>query len=114
MDPRKVDLNLTSTEYLEKIYVTVVKEGDKYGFIDDELVDLETGVVVVDYAQQPAASLSVTLDSTNHFRKGGGNYRIGLYAQNADGYWNYEYLFLTVNNEKFQLSNGDSVGFKTS
>lgn len=94
VDPRKVDLHFVSNEYLEKIYITVVKEGDSYGFINDVLVDLTTGIKVVDYSQQPPASLSVTLNSVNHFKKGDGNYRVGIYAQNAEGYWNYEYFFV--------------------
>ena len=103
-----VDLILTTNEYLEKIYVTVVKDGDDYGFIDDELVDLKTGVLVIDFEKRTAMTTSVTLNVSKHFIKGGGQYRIGLYAQNIEGFWNYEYYFITINNEEFDTVDNET------
>lgn len=109
VEPTKVDLLFTLTEYMEKIYITVVKEGDDYGFINDVLVDLTTGVKVVDYAKQGPASLRATLNTINHFKKGDGQYRVGIYGQNSEGFWNYEYFLVTLQGEYVLDNTGNNV-----
>lgn len=109
VDPTKVDLYFSSLVDFQKLYVTIVKEdGRDYGFIDDVLVDIEgenpTGRLIVDYYLNKAnVEFQVTINANNHFKDGDGLYRIGLYVQDYDGYWNYEYFFITSEGDYFEL-----------
>lgn len=107
--PNKVDLYFSSSVDFKKLFVTIVKEdGRNYGFIDDVLVDIEgdnpTGILIADYYLNKAnVEFSETIDADNHFKFGDGLYRIGLYVQDYDGYWNYEYFFIPTDSDYFEL-----------
>ena len=114
-----VDCNIVSVtctvglSALNKFIVTAVKDdGRNYGFYNDVLVDCEgsspTGVKIVEYSDIAAGSTKTFQIRANyHFTAGEGVYRIGLYVQNNDGTWNFEYFFFTYGGTtQFETSDG--------
>ena len=92
----------------KNLYVTAVKEGNDYGFINDVLVDIRetnpTGVLIQEWrGVRSSGTYTATINATNHLTAGGGTYRVGLYIQNLDGTWNYEYFFVPVGHDYFDL-----------
>ena len=111
VDCTYVDVVFYSSIAFTKFYATAVKDGNDYGFINDVLVDIRTtnptGIKLYEVTNGTAATNYTFRINASSLLDGDGGYRIGLYVQQADGIWNYEYFFITSNNEKYQLSNGD-------
>lgn len=114
VDCNTLVVNIVAPEDFVKFYATAVKDGKDYGFIDDVLVDIEgenpTGIKIHELNLRNAGTYSFTINATNHLIDGGGLYRIGLYIQQEDGTWNYEYFFVPVGYDYFDLQNlGDHL-----
>lgn len=124
VDCSYADLTYSSSVNFTRFYATAVKAGKNYGFIDDVLVDIQgsspTGVQLNTRLNGTASTNYSFKIYASSFTDGDGSYRIGLYVQQADGTWNYEYFFLTTeangSHLNFELSNGDylQVPVKTS
>lgn len=111
IDCSQVSVTCSAAMALKRFIITSVKDGRDFGFHNDVLVDCDgsspTGVKVAQFSDIPAASTrTFTLKAPAHFNAGDGLYRIGLYVQNSEGTWNYEYLFFEVNNLQFMTSDG--------
>ena len=106
-----VSITFSSSLFIEKFYATAVKEGNDYGFINDELVDIRetnpTGIKLHELTKRNANTDFQFNINYSSFTVGDGVYRIGLYVQDSNGTWNYEYFFLTNDNKFIELSNGD-------
>lgn len=114
VDCNTLVVNVVAPEDFVKFYATAVKDGKDYGFVNDVLVDIEgnnpTGVKIHELNLRDAGNYSFTINATNHLIDGGGLYRIGLYIQQEDGTWNYEYFFVPVGHDYFDLQNlGDHL-----
>ena len=99
VDCSTLTVTFSSSKHFKKFYATAVKEGQQYGFIDDVLVDIRnqhpTGIMLYELTERNAnINFSFTIN-TNFFKQGDGQYRIGLYIQDDDGIWNYEYFLIT-------------------
>jgi hypothetical protein len=95
-------VTFSSSQHFKKFYATAVKSGNDYGFINDVLVDIRetnpTGVLLYELTERNAnVNFSFTINISS-LTFGDGEYRIGLYVQNDDGFWNYEYFLLEANN----------------
>jgi len=95
-------VTFSSSQHFKKFYATAVKSGNDYGFINDVLVDIRetnsTGILLYELTERDAnTNFSFTIN-TSSLTSGDGEYRIGLYVQNDDGVWNYEYFLLEANN----------------
>lgn len=101
-----VSFTISSDNDLVKLIVVAVHESKEYGFIENELVDRVNGQIILELDNQEAGDYTATINTVNHFTDGEGNYRIGLYAQNSDGIWNYEYFLVDID-EKFIQTNED-------
>ena len=109
VDCSSVTVTFSSSQHFQKFYATAVKEGNNYGFENDILVDIQgnnpTGILLYELTNQDAnIDFSFTISASSLFN-GDGNYRIGLYVQNDDGVWNYEYFLLGENSEQLQENN---------
>lgn len=115
VDCTYVDLTYHSSVNFTKFIATAVKDGKEYGFINDVLVDIQgpnpTGVQLNTRVNGTALTNYSFRIYSSSFLDGDGSYRIGLYVQQADGTWNYEYFFLTTESDgshlNFELSTGD-------
>lgn len=64
-----------------------------------------TGILLYELTERDAnVNFSFTIN-TSLLLSGDGEYRIGLYVQNDDGVWNYEYFLLEANNLQLEESN---------
>ena len=111
VDCSSVTVTFSSSQHFKKFYATAVKDGNNYGFENDILVDINgdnpTGILLYELTERNAnVEFSFTI-STSSLTSGDGNYRIGLYVQNDDGVWNYEYFLLEANN--LQLESSDKL-----
>lgn len=109
IDCSTLTVTFSSSQHFKKFYATAVKSGNDYGFIDDILVDIKetnpTGVLLYELTERNAnVNFSFTIN-TSSLTSGDGEYRIGLYVQNDDGVWNYEYFLLEANNLQLEESN---------
>ena len=107
-----VGVTFNSSVGFKKFYATAVKDGRDYGFVDDVLVDIDgenpTGIQLYTLTDRPAATdFSFNINASDLLTTGDGIYRIGLYVQDVNNVWNYEYFFVPVGNDRFQLSDGD-------
>lgn len=133
VDCNTVSVTFSSSVSFSKFYATAVKEGNNYGFYHDAtgaaaydiLYDIglgwpisgsgdpctvtPTGVKIYELTSRSGGvNFNFTINANNHFTSGEGLYRIGLYVQNSsDGTWNYEYFFITSQDENFELSTRD-------
>ena len=101
IDCSQVSVTFSSSTHFKKFYATAVKDGNDYGFINDVLVDIRetnpTGVKIHELTERNAnVDFSFTINTNTHLTAGEGSYRIGLYVQQDDGTWNYEYFFVTT------------------
>ena len=109
VDCSTLTVTFSSSQHFKKFYATAVKSGNDYGFIDDILVDIRetnpTGILLYELTERDAnVNFSFTIN-TSSLTSGDGEYRIGLYVQNNDGFWNYEYFLLEANNLQLEESN---------
>ena len=109
IDCSTLTVTFSSSQHFKKFYATAVKSGNDYGFIDDVLVDIRetnpTGILLYELTERDAnVNFSFTIN-TSSLTSGDGEYRIGLYVQNDDGIWNYEYFLLEANNLQLEESN---------
>ena len=102
VDCSTVTITFSSSQHFKKFYATAVKDGNDYGFIDDVLVDIRqtnpTGILLHELTSRNANTDFTFTINTSSFTAGDGQYRIGLYIQNDDNIWNYEYFLVDVNN----------------
>lgn len=109
VDCSTLTVTFSSSQHFKKFYATAVKSGNDYGFINDILVDIRetnpTGILLYELTERDAnVNFSFTIN-TSSLTSGDGEYRIGLYVQNDDGFWNYEYFLLEANNLQLEESN---------
>ena len=107
---QSVTVTFSSSVNFHKFYATAVKSGKNYGFISDVLVDIEgstpTGVKLHELTDRTAnTSFNFTINASS-LLEGDGIYRIGLYVQDINGFWNYEYFFIPVGDDYFEDSDG--------
>lgn len=104
----EVEVSFQSSVDFKKFYATAVKDGLDYGFIDDVLVDIEgahpTGILIHELTNRAGhTNFTFKIKVNSHLLSGEGLYRIGLYVQQTDGTWNYEYFFVPVGDDYFDL-----------
>ena len=92
-------VTFSSSVHFKKFYATAVKDGNDYGFDNDILVDIRqtnpTGILLYELTDRAAnVDFSFTINASA-LLAGGGQYRIGLYVQDDNNVWNYEYFLLT-------------------
>lgn len=113
VDCSTITVTFSSSQHFKKFYATAVKNGNDYGFIDDVLVDIRqtnpTGVLLHELTSRNANTDFTFTINTSSFTAGDGQYRIGLYVQNDDNIWNYEYFLVDVNNNPIVDSQGNSL-----
>ena len=109
VDCSSATITFSSSQHFQKFYATAVKEGNNCGFENDILVDIQgdnpTGILLYELTNQDANIDFSFIISASSFFNEDGNYRIGLYVQNDDGVWNYEYFLLGENSEQLQENN---------
>ena len=98
VDCSTLTVTFSSSKHFKKFYATAVKDGNDYGFIEDVLVDIRqtnpTGVLLYELTSRNAnVDFSFTINSSSLIT-GDGLYRIGLYIQDDDDIWNYEYFLV--------------------
>lgn len=102
VDCSTITVTFSSSQHFKKFYATAVKDGNDYGFIDDVLVDIRqtnpTGILLHELTSRNANTDFTFTINTSSLTAGDGQYRIGLYVQNDDNIWNYEYFLVDVNN----------------
>lgn len=103
-------VTFSSSVHFKKFYATAVKDGSDYGFDNDILVDIRetnpTGILLYELTERNAnVDFSFTINASS-LVAGGGNYRIGLYVQNDDGIWNYEYFLITSSGDFVETNDG--------
>ena len=108
IDCSSVTVTFSSSKHFKKFYATAVKSGNDYGFDNDILVDIRqtnpTGILLYELTERNAnTNFNFTINSSS-LTAGSGEYRIGLYVQDDDGIWNYEYFLLTSENEQIESS----------
>ena len=107
VDCSSVSVTFSSSRHFKKFYATAVKEGNDYGFENDVLVDLTTGTLLYELTERDANVNFTFTINTSSLTGGDGEYRIGLYVQDDDGIWNYEYFLLEANNLQLESSSGE-------
>lgn len=108
VDCSTLTVTFSSSKHFKKFYATAVKDGKDYGFIEDVLVDIReinpTGVLLYELTSRDAnVSFNFTIN-TSQLIDGDGAYRIGLYVQDDDNIWNYEYFLIDSANNPLQSS----------
>lgn len=114
VDCSSLTVTFSSSQHFQKFYATAVKDGKAYGFDNDILVDIRqtspTGVLLQELTQRNAnTNFNFTINASS-LTDGDGVYRIGLYVQNDDGIWNYEYFLVTSAHD--QLTSNDNLKFQ--
>ena len=106
----KIDITMTPTNCSLSCYEVRVTEVD-------EPYDIEVGNQAYWTTSIPAnKSHTFSINITPEiFNKGDGVYRISLYAKSAiDGSWDVTYLFFTLDNVQFLLSDGSAFEVLTT
>ena len=106
----KIDIKFTPTNgSIEYYEVRINQETDTW--------DIGSGVLAywsTNIAGNVQHSFSIDVNSTN-FAYGNTTYRVGMYARSAsDGSWDVSYLFFTVGNGQFTLSDGSRFAVLTT
>lgn len=113
IDCSSVTVTFSSSKHFKKFYATAVKSGNAYGFDNDILVDIRqtnpTGVLLYELTERNANTNFNFTINTSSFTAGDGQYRIGLYVQNDNNIWNYEYFLVDVNNNQLVDSEGNNL-----
>ena len=114
VDCSNISITFSSSVHFQKFYATAVKDGKDYGFINDILVDIQgsspTGIKLYELADRNANTNFTFTINSNSFKDGDGQYRIGLYLQNDEGEWNYEYLLISSDSK--QLISNDNYNLQ--
>ena len=104
-------VTFSSSVHFKKFYATAVKDGSNYGFENDILVDIRqtnpTGILLYELTERAANTDFSFIINGASLTAGAGDYRIGLYVQDDNGIWNYEYFLVTSSGDILQTSNGD-------
>ena len=113
VDCSSLQVTFSSSKHFKKFYATAVKDGKDYGFENDILVDIRTvsptGVLLYELTQRNAnTNFSFTIN-TSSFTDGDGLYRIGLYVQDDDGVWNYEYFLVSSTGQQLMTSDNKAL-----
>ena len=113
VDCSSLTVTFSSSQHIKKFYATAVKANKAYGFDNDELVDIRTvsptGVLLYELTNRNADTNFSFTFNTSSLTDGEGQYRIGLYVQNDDNIWNYEYILVTSAHQN--LVSSDSYTF---
>lgn len=106
----RVDVKFTPTNgSIEYYEVRINQETDTWDIGSGTLVYWSTNI-----AGNTQHSFSIDVNSTN-FAYGNTTYRVGLYAKSAsDGSWDVSYLFFTVSDGYFTLSDGSGFAVLTT
>lgn len=110
VDCSSVTVTFSSSLHFKKFYATAVKSGKQYGFENDILVDIRqtnpTGILLYELTNRNAnVNFNFTIN-VNQFIDGDGQYRIGLYVQDDNGIWNYEYFLVDASGTQLVTSDG--------
>ena len=111
VDCSQITVTFSSSVNFKKFYATAVKDGQDYGFIDDILVDIRetnpTGILLHELTSRSAnTNFNFTINA-NQLIAGEGVYRIGLYVQDNNNIWNYEYFLIDSSGNQLVTENGD-------
>lgn len=111
VDCSSLQVTFSSSVHFKKFYATAVKSGKAYGFENDILVDIRdtnpTGVLLYELTQRNAnVNFNFTIN-TSSLLDGDGEYRIGLYVQDDNNIWNYEYFLVTSGGDNLVTSDGN-------
>ena len=108
-----LSVTFSSSVYFKKFYATAVKSGNDYGFDNDILVDIRatnpTGILLYELTSRNANTEFTFTINTSSLTDGDGEYRIGLYVQDNDNIWNYEYFLVDVNHNQLVDSQGNNL-----
>ena len=114
VDCSTVSVTFSSSVHFQKFYATAVKDGKNYGFVNDILVDIQgsspTGVKLHELTQRNANTNFTFTINIASLTDGDGQYRIGLYVQDDDGMWNYEYFLISSDSK--QLVSSDNYNLQ--
>ena len=98
VDCSSLGVTFSSSVHFKKFYATAVKSGNDYGFENDILVDIRetnpTGILLYELTSRNANTDFTFTINASSLTAGDGEYRIGLYVQDDNGMWNYEYFLL--------------------
>ena len=114
VDCSSLTVTFSSSVHFKKFYATAVKDGSNYGFENDILVDIApngaaTGILLYELTERAAnVNFNFTINASS-LTAGDGSYRIGLYLQDDDGIWNYEYFLVSSTGEQLVTNNGDNL-----
>ena len=101
-----VTVTFSSSQHFKKFYATAVKSGNDYGFDNDILVDIRetnpTGVLLYELTERDANIDFNFIINVSSLTSGNGEYKIGLYIQNDEGIWNYEYFLLESEGDQLE------------
>lgn len=114
VDCATLSVTFSASKRFKKFYATAVKSGSNYGFENDVLVDLTTGILLYELTERDANVDFTFTINTSSLVDGDGEYRIGLYVQGDDGIWNYEYFLLEANNLQLESSSGEILQVATT
>lgn len=110
VDCSTATVTFSSSKHFKKFYATAVKDGNDYGFIEDVLVDIReinpTGILLYELTSRNAnVDFTFTINSSS-LTAGDGLYRIGLYVQDDDNIWNYEYFLVDSSGNQLVSEDG--------
>lgn len=113
VDCSSLTVTFSSSVAFKKFYATAVKSGNNYGFENDILVDIRqtnpTGILLYELTSRTAnTNFNFTINSSS-LTGGDGVYRIGLYVQDNNNVWNYEYFLVDTNGNQLVTSDGDNL-----
>lgn len=113
VDCSTLTVTFSSSKHFKKFYATAVKDGNDYGFIEDTLVDIRetnpTGVLLYELTSRSAnTNFSFTINASS-LEAGDGIYRIGLYVQDNNDIWNYEYFLIDSSGNQLVDNNGNNL-----
>jgi len=113
VDCSSITVTFSSSVHFKKFYATAVKSGNSYGFENDILVDIRetnpTGILLYELTSRDAnVNFNFTIN-TSSLTDGDGIYRIGLYVQDDNNVWNYEYFLITTDPAYLQSNTSDRL-----
>ena len=108
VDCSSITVTFSSSVHFKKFYATAVKDGNDYGFENDILVDIRqtnpTGILLYELTNRNANTNFTFAINASSLLAGDGQYRIGMYIQNDNNVWNYEYFLITSDSKNLQSS----------
>lgn len=111
VDCSSLTVTFSSSVHFKKFYATAVKDGSDYGFENDILVDIRqnnpTGILLYELTERNANTDFSFIINGASLTAGAGDYRIGLYVQDDNNVWNYEYFLVTSSGDFVKTNDGD-------